>query len=119
MARRQHWLAASGDAHMRTFGNFCMLVAIVASCGPVAPTPVAPVSTVAPTNSDMCVAAKDNLLRLGCTDEGRLLGGPTKKGVPFDELCHDLVGKGTLRANQAACIATVGSCADVDPCMER
>lgn len=95
-------------------------ILVLAACGP-APAPVTPppAPTVMPTNSDMCVAAKDNLLRLGCADEGRLLGGPTKKGVPFDELCHDLVLKGTLRNTQARCLATVGSCADVDRCMER
>lgn len=99
--------------------RYLALVFILFACGP-APAPVTPPApTVEPTNSDMCVAAKDNLIRLGCKDEGRLLGEPSKKGVPFDEFCHKLVETGTFRSNQPRCLATVGSCADVDRCMEK
>lgn len=68
-----------------------------------------------PTTTDACIAAEENLLKLECKDENRLLGGPNRHGVAFSKTCADFVTKGLMTLQQARCLATITDCKQVDP----
>lgn len=89
-----------------------LLLAVVACsalcCGPKPPPPPPP------QPSGSCVAAQEKLLSLQCQDEGRLLGGPNRHGVPFDQFCQDMIDKGIFTAQQVQCLSNITDCKQVD-----
>ena len=62
-----------------------------------------------------CLKAQENLLKLGCKDkEGRLLGGPNKKGEPFSSICSNAIrNKINLRP---VCMSIATNCSEIDKC---
>lgn len=82
------------------FITLLALISIGASCREI-PNPVAP------TDSDMCVPAADNLKRLGCTDKLFL-----ENGTPFEIFCVDFQAKGIVI--NPTCLATVQACSDIN-----
>lgn len=77
-------------------------------CGPK-PNPNPP-----PSGGDFCAAAQSKLLELQCKDEGRLLGGPTKRGVPFEAFCKEKIEQGIMTQQDAMCLSKITDCAQVD-----
>lgn len=81
---------------------------------PDASPPVpAPMRDAAPL--DACAQAESTLLTLACKDSrGRPLGGPTKSGVPFAQVCRDSFAHGV--DVHAGCLAKATSCLEVSQC---
>lgn len=83
-----------------------VVVAMALSCGPKPNPP--------PSNADVCIAAQENLLQLQCEDEGRLLGGPTKRGLSFKDFCEEMISEGVMTPQDAQCLSKVTDCVQVD-----
>lgn len=84
-----------------------LLTCATLCCGPKT-TPITP------SVDDMCKSAQEKLLSLQCMDEGRLLGGPNKHGIPFAQTCKDYVDKGVLTQKYIQCLSTITDCKQVD-----
>lgn len=89
-----------------------LAVLVMAGCGPK-PNPNPPPNPE-PQEGDLCVAAQENLLRLQCQDEGRLLGGPTRRGMPFDAFCREKIDQGVMTTQDALCLSKITDCSQVD-----
>lgn len=86
---------------------------IAASCASchvvVPPSPVAPHPTPTVADTEMCDAAEQRLVQLGCPE-----GKPTKRGERFGDVCRELQGDGIFV--NPRCLASVADCDHVDVC---
>lgn len=88
-----------------------LLFLFLIGCQPTS-TPAKP-----PISTDACDAAENHLLNdLECPDgRGGMLGGPTKKGKSWAQLCKDDAANGVDL--HAACLAMIGKCSEADACL--
>ena len=82
-----------------------LVAATFAGCPSAIKPPVTP-----PVGEQPCISAEKRLLELGCTERGRPLGGPTKKGIAFSALCQRLIAQDIMGEQEATCIAMLPSC---------
>lgn len=84
----------------------------VVEAGPSPLLDAAPYVDATPA-TDACARGEAQLLALGCKDSrGRLLGGPTMKGVAWAQVCRNNAINGIdMRPD---CIATKRSCTEVN-----
>lgn len=78
-------------------------------CGPK-PNPNPPLTN----GGNPCLEAQEKLLELRCEDEGRLLGGPTKRGLSFEAFCEEKIDQGIMTQQDAVCLSKITDCAQVD-----
>jgi hypothetical protein len=83
------------------------MTCVLLCCGPKPNPPT-------PAGGDLCVAARDKLLALQCQDEGRMLGGPTRRGIPFEQFCNEKIEQGVMTTTQVQCLSTITDCKQVD-----
>ena len=88
-----------------------VLLSVLAGCT-LLPGPVNP-----PTG-DFCGAAEQNLLRLQCRIDGRILGSPNLRGETYAEVCA-LVEKEAQVDMRSECMAHAQDCEEVRQCNER
>lgn len=71
-----------------------------------------------PTREEACIGAGDRLLALQCRDEGRLLGGPTLRGVPFPKFCTEKLDQGIYTMQEVICLSQLKQCSLVESCLD-
>jgi len=69
----------------------------------------------APSPSDACGRAEQNLLKLQCKDQrGDVIGAPNLHGVPWAQICRDNKANGVDMKPE--CLMLKTNCAGVEQC---